>query len=74
MTSRRSKNLRVEELKEAVWQTWLRMVKSGMGAGSPTEMVKEYGFTGDFAGLDDYYKHPLEMVPALEQALDYWKR
>jgi hypothetical protein len=68
MTSR-TKNLRVEELKDAVWQTWLRGVESGMGSGTPTEMVKEYGFTGHFAGLDAHYKDPMEFVIGLENAL-----
>jgi hypothetical protein len=66
---REVKSVSVEELKDAVWQTWLRGVESGMGSGTPTEMVKEYGFTGDFAGLDDHYKNPWELVNALEQAL-----
>jgi hypothetical protein len=56
----------MEKLKEAVWQTWLRQVKSGMGCGTPTEMVKEYGFTGPFAGLDNHFKNPLEIAGALE--------
>lgn len=63
-------NQRVEELKQAVWETWLRSVKSGMGCGTPTEMVKEYGFTGDFAGLDRHFKDPLEIAGALERVRD----
>lgn len=59
----------VNRLKDAVWKSWLRGVKSGMGAGTPTEMLKEYGFTGDFAGLIRHYSHPLEIADPLEDAL-----
>jgi hypothetical protein len=57
----------MEKLKEAVWQTWLRSIKGGMGCGTPTEMAKEYGFTGPFAGLDKHFKDPLEIAWALEE-------
>jgi hypothetical protein len=43
-----------------------------MGWGTPTETLKEYGFTGAFAGLNragEGYSHPLEMADALEDAL-----
>jgi hypothetical protein len=60
----------MEKLKEAVWQTWLGQVRGGMGCGTPTEMVKEYGFTGPFAGLDKHFKHPLEIAEALENVRD----
>lgn len=60
----------MENLKDAVWKTWLRSVKGGMGAGTPTMMLKEYGFTGHFAGLDNHFRDPLEIAHALEELND----
>ena len=57
----------MEKLKDAVWKTWLRSVKSGMGSDSPYTYVRQYGFTGDFAGLDKHFKDSMEIAGALEE-------
>jgi len=61
----------MEKLKDAVWKTWLRSVKSGMGYDTPTEMVKASGFTGHFAGLNKHFKDPLEIAEALEELQEH---
>lgn len=60
----------MEKLKDAVWKTWLRSVKSGMGSDSPYTYVREYGFTGHFAGLGKHFKDPMEIAGALADVLD----
>ena len=59
-----------ENLKEAVWKTWLRSVKGGMGSDSPYTYLNQYGFTGHFAGLDKHFNDPREIAHALEELND----
>jgi hypothetical protein len=43
-----------DKLKDAVFAEWVYSVKSGMG-GSIRDMLRQYGFTGDFTGLDKHF-------------------
>jgi len=43
-----------EKLKEAVWQEWLYHVKGAKGSSTVTELIEQYGFTGNFTGLNKH--------------------
>ena len=59
-----------EKLMGAVFLNWLSFVRAGKGKGrTVAEMIEEYGFTGDFAGLNKFYKDPQEMAEAIERFL-----
>lgn len=44
----------IEKLKEAVWQEWLDFVRCAKGLDSVNYLVKKYGFTGMFTGLEGH--------------------
>ena len=58
------------KLQEAVWETFKGQVLGGKGSSPMSEMVDEYGFTGPFAGLDNYYPNKYEMLNDLEEEIE----
>jgi hypothetical protein len=57
------------KLQEAVWETFRNQVLAGKGASSMNDMVNQYGFTGPFSGLDEYYLDQYQMLNDLEEEI-----
>lgn len=53
------------KLKNVVFDNFLRFVESGRGGDPINHLVDQTGFTGDFAGLDEYLTK-IELIECLE--------
>jgi len=58
------------KLQKAVWETFKRQVLAGKGSCPIKKMVDVYGFTGPFAGLDQYYPDKYQMLNDLEEEIE----
>ena len=62
----------ITKLQQSVWDSFVRQVMAqGIRAGELREndikhLVREYGFTGTFAGLDKYYPNTDELTNDLQ--------
>jgi hypothetical protein len=58
----------MNKLQNAAFEIFISGIKAAKGGGnSLLECLKEYGFTGPFAGFDNYYENIYELAEDLEQ-------
>jgi len=63
----------MEKLKENLYKRFRNEVKAISSWGGDYSIIfREYGFTGPFSGLDEYYNES-EMIELLDQMEQDWK-